>query len=156
NMGKKQKIAKIFRTIVVATVIVFMLIPVLIMLSSSLKSYTDITLWPPKWIPEDIQWSNYYDVLFGDKSIAKPFFNSLIISIVTSLVCVFIGSFAAFSVTRYNFVGKRAFLFIIIVTQMFSAVILVNPMYVIFRNLNLLNTRLALIISNIASSLPMT
>lgn len=155
-MNKKQEIIKVLRTIFVGIIVVGMLIPVVIMLSSSLKTYTDITLWPPRLIPKNIQWSNYYEVLFGEQSIMKAFNNSLLISIVTSLICISVGSLAAFSVTRYTFLGKRAFLFIIIVTQMFSPVILVNPMYVIFRNLNLLNTRLALIISSTASSLPMT
>ncbi len=154
-MNKKKKIIKIIRTLIVAFVVLLMLLPVFIMISTSLKTYTDITLWPPKWIPDNIQWGNYYEVLVGDKSIGRPFINSLVVSISTSTICVLLGAVAAFSVTRFKFVGREVFLFIIICTQMFSAVILVNPMYVIFRDLGLLNTRFALIASNTASSLPM-
>lgn len=155
-MNKKEKVAKIARTVVVAIIVLLMLFPIFIMISTSLKTYTDITLWPPKWIPDEIQWANYYDVLFGEKSIKKPFINSLIVAISTSLICVFLGSVAAFGVTRYSFVGRKAFLFSIISTQMFSEVVLANSMYVIFRDLGLLNTRFSLIVSNTASSLPMT
>lgn len=153
-MSKREKIIKVIRTLTVALIVFLMLMPVFIMLSTSLKTYTDVTLWPPKWIPEDMQWRNYYEVLFGEKSIMKAFKNSLVVATSASLICVSLGSIAAFTVTRYKFIGKGVFLFVIISTQMFSEVILVNPMYVIFRDLGLLNTRFALIISNTASSLP--
>lgn len=155
-MDKKKKANKLIKTLIIATIIFFMLIPIAIMISTSLKTYTEITLWPPKFIPDEIQWENYYEVIFGEKNIRRPFNNSLIVAITSSTICVLLGSFAAFGVTRYQFIGKKIFLFIIIFTQMFSAVILVNPMYIIFRDLGLLNTRISLIIANTASSLPMT
>lgn len=155
-MNKKKKANKLIKTLIIATIIFFMLIPIAIMISTSLKTYTEITLWPPKFIPDEIQWENYYEVIFGEKNIRRPFNNSLIVAITSSTICVLLGSFAAFGVTRYQFIGKKIFFFIIIFTQMFSAVILVNPMYIIFRDLGLLNTRISLIIANTASSLPMT
>lgn len=45
---------------------------------------------------------------------------------------------------------------IIVVTQMFAAVVLANPMSIIFRDMGILNTHLSLIIANTAVSLPMT
>lgn len=152
----RDAIGKLINTAIAAVIVFLLITPILIMMSTSLKSYTEITLWPPTWIPEDIQWSNYYDVIWGDKSIVQPFFNSLVVASATSFICISAGALSAYAVTRFNFMGRKAFLFIIIATQMFSAVILVNPMYVTFRDLGILNTRTALVLANTASSLPMT
>ncbi len=147
---------KIIITLILIVLVFLMLFPLAILINSSLQTYEQIISWPPKWFDTPLQWSNYYEVLFGEKSILGPFINSLQISIVTMLLCVIIGLLAAYAVTRFHFVGKNAFMIIIICTQMFTSVILVNPMYIIFKDLGLLDTKLALVISSTASSLPMT
>ncbi len=156
NRERKKILNKIFKTAFAAFIVFLLIVPILIMISTSLKTYTEITLWPPKWIPDDIQWSNYYEVTLGEKSILKPFVNSLIVASCTSILCITAGAVGAYAVTRFQFMGRKTFLFTIIATQMFSAVILVNPMYVTFRELGILNTKTALILANTASSLPMT
>lgn len=147
--------SKMIRTLIFLIFIVLIIAPILIMINTSLQSYENIRVWPPKWFQE-FKWENYYEVIFGEKAITTAFFNTLQISIITSIICVIVGALAAYAVTRYEFIGKRTFLILIIVTQMFSPVILVNPMYIIFKNLGLLNTKLSLIIANTATSLPMT
>lgn len=146
---------KILRTFVLFICSICFLFPIIILLNTSLKTYEQIISWPPKWF-RDINFLNYFEVIKGEKNILEPLLNSLTVAIPTMLICVIIGTMAAYGVTRYKFVGKRAFLFIVICTQMFSSIILVNGMYIIFKNLNILDTRLSLIIANTASSLPMT
>ncbi len=153
---KKHIIFKIINTILVTAIILFLISPFFIMISTSIKSYTDVTLWPPKWIPDTVHFENFKDVLIGDNNIKTPLINSIIVSSSTMILCVIIGSFAAYGVSRFNFKGKKMFLFLVIMTQMFSPVILIGPMYQIMRDLNLLNTYVALIIPNTAFALPMT
>ncbi len=153
---KKLELNRVILTLIASIVVFLLITPILIMISTSLKTYTETTLWPPRWIPDNIQWKNYYDVTLGEKSILKAFSNSLFVATATAFICISVGSIASYSVTRFTFIGRKAFLFIIIATQMFSAVILVNPMYVTFRELGLLNSRISLILANTASSLPMT
>ena len=153
---KKNTILKIINTVLITVIILFLISPFFIMISTSIKSYTDVTLWPPKWIPDVVHFENFKDVLTGDNNITTPLINSLIVSFSTMILCVIIGSFAAYGASRFNFKGKKIFLFLIIMTQMFSPVVLVGPMYQIMRDLNLLNTHIALIIPNTAFALPMT
>lgn len=155
-MKAKKRIFKIIRTSVYAVFILLLISPVLIMLNTSLKSYTDITTWTPTWFGGTLHWENYWEVIFGEKSVVVPLVNSLVVSIVPSIICVIIGTLAAYGANRYRFKFKGSFLMIIIITQMFAAVILANPMSIIFRNLGILNTRISLIIANTAVSLPMT
>lgn len=144
------------RTLLMTGIVILMLFPVAVLFNTSLKTYSQISQWPPSWFEKPLQWQNYLEVLFGNKSIARPFLNSIQISFASMLVCIIIGVLAAYAVSRYEFAGRRTFLRIVIITQMFTSVILANPMYVIFRNLGLLDTKIALIISSAASSLPMT
>ena len=142
-------------TIILTIIVILLLFPILILINSSLKTYNELITWPPKFF-DSFHFENYTQVLSGDKSIVKEFFNSLQISVITMLICILIGSLAAYSVTRFDFKGKNAFMNIILVTQMFSSVIIVNAMYIIFRQFNLLDTKLSLIIATTTSCLPMT
>lgn len=152
-MDKKGKLT---RTLITIFLIFLFIFPVFVMLNTSLQRYEDIRIWPPAWFQAPLQWKNYFEVIFGDKSIMMAFKNSLFNSITVMFICVSVGSLAAYAVSRFNFIGRKEFLMIIIITQMFSGVVLINAMYIIFKDLNLLNTRLALIIANTTTSLPTT
>lgn len=155
-MRNRKTTSKTIRSIVMLALLLVLIFPILITISTSLKTYNQVLEWPPKIFEFPLQWSNYKEVLVGEKSIAPAFFNSLQVSVSVMILCIIIGTLSAYAVTRFDFAGKKTFLVLIIATQMLSSVLLVNPMYVIFRNLGILNTKLALIIANTASSLPMT
>ena len=155
-MRNRKTMSKTIRSIVMLVLLLILIFPILITISTSLKTYNQVLEWPPKIFQFPLQWSNYKEVLVGEKSIAPAFFNSLQVSVSVMILCIIIGTLSAYAVTRFDFAGKKTFLVLIIATQMLSSVLLVNPMYVIFRNLGILNTKLALIIANTASSLPMT
>lgn len=152
----KNRWEKIITTLLATVVIGLMIIPFFIMISTSLKSFSEVTLWPPDWIPDVLRWENYREVWSGTGNFKRAFINSLIVSTSTMVICTVLGSFAAYAVSRFDFKGKKSFLFIIIITQMFSAVTLVGPMYKIIKSFGLLNTHIALIIPNAAFALPMT
>ena len=153
---KKSNLIKIINTIITSIIIALMISPIIIMISVAFKSYEEVTKWPPKFLPEVINFNNFIDVWSGDSSIKIPFINSLIVSISAMILTVILGVLAAYAVSRFKFKGRKFFLFLVIVTQMFSPVILIGPMYKIMTELNLLNTYLALIIPNTAFCLPMT
>lgn len=153
---KKTIIMKIINTIITASIIGLMIAPFFIMLSVSFKSYEEVTKWPPNWIPEILKWDNFSAVWSHEGNIKRAFINSLIISVSTMILCTVLGIFAAYGVSRFRFKGRKMFLFLIIITQMFSPVILIAPMYKIIVELGLLNTYISLIIPNTAFALPMT
>ena len=153
---KKLTLIKIINTIIVLLFIGLMIAPFFIMLSTAFKSYEEVTKWPPNWIPEVFRWHNFSEVWQDEGNIKRAFINSLIVSGSTMGLCTLLGSFAAYGVSRFKFKGKKTFLFLVIMSQMFSPVILIGPMYKIIVELGLLNTYRALIIANTAFALPMT
>ncbi|WP_261133965.1 carbohydrate ABC transporter permease [Bacillus sp. Marseille-Q3570] len=132
-----------------------LLFPVVVMFSTSLQTFENIFSWPPDWIPANPQWVNYFNVWFGDYQFSLPFFNSLFISTFTAVITIIIAFPAAYAITRFTFFGQNALLFIVLVTQMFSPIVLIVGLYQLMQAYNLLNTYTALIVTNCAFTLPM-
>ncbi|MFG6114853.1 carbohydrate ABC transporter permease [Halobacillus sp. MO56] len=136
-------------------IFIIMLFPIWIMLSTSLQTYEGIFNWPPEWFPEVAQWSNYIDVWGGDYQFSAPFFNSLIIASSTAIITILLAFPAAYGISRFSFFGRKSMLFIVLVTQMFSPIVLIVGLYQLAQNYNLLNSLFGVIITNCALTLPM-
>ncbi|NNU88080.1 carbohydrate ABC transporter permease [Geobacillus sp. MR] len=132
-----------------------MLFPIWVMFSTSLQSYENIFNWPPEWFPDNPQWSNYITVWFGDYQFKTPFVNSLIVASMTALITILLSFPASYALSRFTFVGRNSILFIVLVTQMFSPLVLIVGLYKMAQTYNLLNTFTGLIITNCALTLPM-
>ena len=152
----KRKIFKAIRTFFYSVFVFIFISPIFIMLNTSLKKYEDITKWPPTWFRAPLEWVNYKTVLIGEKSILPALLTSFYVSTASAIICLLIGILAAYAVARYKFKLRKTVLLIIILTQMFSEVILASPIYIVFKNFGLLDTKLALIIANVAVCLPMS
>ena len=152
----KRKIFKTIRTFFYSVFVFIFISPIFIMLNTSLKKYEDITKWPPTWFKVPLEWVNYKTVLIGEKSILPALLTSFYVSVASAIICLLIGILAAYAVARYKFKLRKTVLLIIILTQMFSEVILASPIYIVFKNFGLLDTKLALIVANAAVCLPMS
>ena len=152
----RRKIFKAIRTFFYSVFVFIFISPIFIMLNTSLKKYEDITKWPPTWFKAPLEWVNYKTVLIGEKSILPALLTSFYVSTASAIICLLIGILAAYAVARYKFKLRKTVLLIIILTQMFSEVILASPIYIVFKNFGLLDTKLALIIANVAVCLPMS
>jgi len=137
-------------------ILIIMLFPTFVMISTSLKTYKDVFTWPPIWIPKNIQWINFETVLFGRYNFYISFKNSIIVASSTSIICVLLGLPASYAFSRFRFVGRKIFLFAVLAIQMFSPVILIIPLYKVMKAAGLMDTYISLIIANTAFALPMT
>lgn len=104
-------------------------------------------------IPADATLLSYIR-LFKETFFLKWIFNSLIITIATSLVGVMLASTAAYAFSRYKFYGRKFGLFLLLFSQMIPAGMLILPLYLMIMKLNLINTYLGMIIAYSVSSLP--
>jgi len=123
-----------------------LILPFLWMVSTSLKSPDEIFLEIPRWLPEVLRVDNY-TFIWTDTSYPKYLVNSLIVAMATTAIALVVASLAGYGISRFAFRGRRPFSLGLIVVQMFPAMLLVIPMFVIMRRLNLLNTYLSLIIA---------
>jgi len=95
-----------------------------------------------------------YRTLLATTTFATYIRNSLVVSLITTLVAVSISLLAAYSFSRRRFRFRGALLITVVFSQLFPYVILITPIYVIFYHLKLVNTSLGLIIAYVATTVP--
>lgn len=138
-----------------SAIVLFFVAPLLWAFSMSLKTIPElfartIVLWPA--VP---QWKNYLHVL-QNTMILQNMRNSAVIVGSSILIVLCISIPAAFALSRYRFGGKRAFLFMVLVFQMLSPVVIVIPLYRLFMQLGIYNKLWSLVLVYSASSAPFT
>jgi ABC-type glycerol-3-phosphate transport system permease component len=95
-----------------------------------------------------------YRTLLATTTFATYIRNSLVVSLITTLVAVSISLLAAYSFSRRRFRFRGVLLITVVFSQLFPYVILITPIYVIFYHLRLVNTSLGLIIAYVATTVP--
>jgi multiple sugar transport system permease protein len=146
------------RRVVLGLLLVFVLTPVYVMLSSSLKNLQDVQ-GSFNWIPSGLTLRPYADI-WDTVPLAHYFMNSLIVSVSATVLSVAVAIFSAYAVSRYRFRGRRFFTVTVLSTQMFPGILFLLPLFLIFVNIDrstgvqLLGSKLGLIITYLTFSLP--
>jgi multiple sugar transport system permease protein len=137
------------KPLVIALTIVlllFLLFPFFVMISTMLKSNAEAYAIPPRWIPEKLQFSNFIKV-WSQYELIVYFKSSLIIAIGATIINTLLTVPAAYAVARLRFVGRGVILYLFLVIQMFSPVIVVISLFKIMAGIGLLDTYLSLILA---------
>ena len=151
---KRARPATTLLTYAVALVlIVFVGFPLLWMALSSLKPSAELFVNPPRILPGVITFE-WYANLVGSSDAISLFKNSLVVGVATTAICLILGTFAAYGVTRFDFPGKRAFLGAALVSYVFPAIVLFISVYMIVNSLGLVDTRLGLILCHCILTFP--
>ncbi len=95
-----------------------------------------------------------YASLLKDTMFLRWLWNSLVITIATSVIGVSLASTAAYAFSRFRFPGKKAGLILLLSSQMIPAGMLILPLFLMIMKLKLMNTYLGMIIAYSVSSLP--
>jgi multiple sugar transport system permease protein len=139
--------------IVDALVLLYALVPVLWILSLSLKPTS--TVKDGKLIPSHLTFDNYRGIFRGNY-FSSALVNSVGIGVLTTVIAVVIGAMAAYAVARLEFPGKRVLIGAVLLISMFPAISLVTPLFNIERRIGLFDTWPGLIIPYITFALPLS
>ena len=151
---KKQKLSftRLLTVLLLVLLAISILYPLFWMFMSSFKSYDEI--YNATWqLPEGWLWKNYVNA--WNEGVASYFLNSLIVTVATVVLVLFIGSLGAYALSKYK---SR---FIDVVFLLVTAGIMINPqvglvpLFKMLNSLNLLDTKLALILPYVAFRLPL-
>jgi multiple sugar transport system permease protein len=126
--------------------------PYLVMLLDAFRPSSDVVRTPPSVLPEVWKWTTFSEVL-GDERFLAWLRTSVLVAVASTAIVVVVAIPAAYFTARFRFRGRMAFLFLVLVTQMFSPTSLVVGIYREFFTFNLVNTYLALILTNAAFNL---
>lgn len=135
--------------------LVVVLVPFLWLVTTSFKQQVDYLAYPPRLIPRT--WTlEGYRVLFQRNQLGHFFLNSVIIALASTGLSVFFGALAAYSLSRARLPFKLngIIAFWMLLTRMYPAIATAIPYFLIIRDLQLLDTRWALIVTYTAFNLP--
>lgn len=135
------------------------LAPPLWLVISSVSSARELLEVPVHWIPREPTLHRYAEVIFAGGSDAAAIFrrsilNSLILSSSVTLICVAIGSLAAYSFARMPFAGHGRLAYLLLLAYMLPPIMLVIPLYTVMGRLQLTDTIPGLAIIYCALILP--
>lgn len=137
----------------VLLIVLFAMAPFAWMVLTSLTptavlSATGVSISPSGW-----SFDNYVR-LIKQTSFLKNMLDSLIIAVGTVVVGLLVAVTAAYALSRFRFPGRKIFMLQFLLINMFPIVLLILPLFVLFRKLNILDTHFALILANATAAIP--
>jgi ABC-type glycerol-3-phosphate transport system permease component len=138
--------------VIACTVVGF---PLFWMVISSLKSTGEFYASPPTFLP--VHWTlDNYRMLFAQTSFGTYFTNSLIVALGATFMSLLVGGLGAYSLSRFRFRSIAVFAQMTLLAYMLPEVLVVIPLYVYVVKLGMADTLVALVVSNMAFTLPLT
>lgn len=157
-MGGEKKITgkkNVILCILSVVLLCILLFPLFWILMTSLKTEQEIFRIPPTIIPEKLNFASYAaQVETGDFNMFQSFANSFIISIGATIISVVLAVPASYGIAKYRFRGRKVMLLGFLVTQMLPVAVLLTPMFILFRGMNLYNTAGAAILADATIGIP--
>ena len=134
-----------------------MAMPIMYIISNSLKSYNELFQFPPKIMVRNPTFDNYADLFTLISSSWVPFsrylLNTAMITVVGTVGNVVLGSMAAYAISKIQFPGYKLCFKLIVLSIMFSATLTAIPNYLIMAKLGWIDTYASLIVPALQSSL---
>ena len=145
SLKRKKKINKTIAYILLITGSILMIMPFVWLLRSSLMETAQIFTFPPEWIPNPFQWSNYPEALT-----AVPFFryflNTIFIVVFVIAGTLLTCAMAAYSFARLKWRGKKLMFYLLLSTMMLPYAVTLIPTFMLWNWLGLVNTTAPLIV----------
>jgi ABC-type glycerol-3-phosphate transport system permease component len=129
-------------------------LPLLWMLYTAFKPPADLFAYPPR-LTGPYTLGNFRRLL-SDTGFAIYLRNSVVVAGVTVLVDIVVATFGAYSLTRYRYPGKELLANLTLFTYMFAPIMIIIPIYLLLKELELTNSHAGIVLAYTAISLPFT
>jgi multiple sugar transport system permease protein len=129
--------------------------PLLWVFKMSIVTKAELYASPPTILPQNLSGAEWTQVL-GDSTFQQALINSTIISSVTTVICLFFGSIAAYAISRLRFRFKSTVMTLILAISFFPAVAIIAPLFIQFTALGVIDTYASVIITDTVFALPLT
>ncbi|WP_150265793.1 carbohydrate ABC transporter permease [Paenibacillus tepidiphilus] len=154
NSKMRRKIgSRLLFYIPLTLTLLFVLVPFLWAISTSLKHEADVLSSTVRYIPNPITFENFVQV-WNDNNFSQYFMNSLLVSVLSVVAITVLSVMNGYAMSRFKFKGKGAFMLVLLATQMMPVILFVIPLFLIFKNLGMINTPYALILFYIVLQVP--
>jgi multiple sugar transport system permease protein len=136
----------------VFVIVVFCLFPFYWLINTSLKTGADLS--SASLLPPNPTLKNF-ESIFKDSNFTKALGNSAIVSLITTVLALVVGSFCAYALARLKMRGKFIILAIILSITTFPQITIAAPIFKLWRDIGLFNTKIGLIIPYLTFALPL-
>jgi multiple sugar transport system permease protein len=143
----KINVMKILLTALMFLIGIIFLLPFIWMLSTSFKPEIDVFNFPIEWIPH--KWSmiaNYKEVWFGKYPFSLYYWNTIKVSVLTTITSVLVSSLAAYGFSKIHFKGRDFIFLLVLMSYMIPHFSIIVPQFIVFKYLGLFNTHIGLIL----------
>ncbi|MBP8314225.1 MAG: carbohydrate ABC transporter permease [Clostridium sp.] len=157
KMRSKKKKEKIINTILFLVLLLgslVMIVPLLWMVSTSVKNKLDVFAMPPVWIPTEINWSKYSEI-WTKGPLLSGLINSLKVCLSVTIVGTFTSSLAAFAFAKLRFPYKNQIFLALLGTMMIPFAIVMIPQFIIFSKIGWVDSLKPLIIPGLFGNVSM-
>jgi multiple sugar transport system permease protein len=160
-MRSRKILRRLLQAVPVVAALLFIYLPILWLFSASFSTQVELFTVPPHWIPQHPTLTNYLSIFFPSqatssvpRTFAVSLLNSIKIASAVTLICLVIGSLAAYALVRIPFKHSRTIELGILGTRMIPEVSLIIPLFILASSLKLINKPIVLIVTYLSFALP--
>ena len=135
--------------------VVFLGFPLLWLLSTAFKPPAELSQLTPTLFPVDWTWSNF-EVAFAESQLPGARRNSFVVAVATAIITTLVALPAAYAIARYRSAVRNATIGWILISQVFPFILIVIPVFIVLKQIGLINTLPGLVIVYVVWALPFT
>ncbi|MBE5772427.1 MAG: carbohydrate ABC transporter permease [Clostridiales bacterium] len=146
-MKNRENLTAAIKTVILGIISIAFLLPMIWMITSSLKNTNEVFAVDWKWLPEVFRWDNYKTVWTDPEvSMLNAYANTGFITIVSTAAQLLIASMAAYAFAKINFKGKGVVFTMFLATMMMPTEVTIVPRFILFKTVGLYNNLWAVIL----------
>ena len=152
---RKKLCFKIFTYLILCLILVVQFYPIFWVLTTSLKTQTETQTGSPFAFPQSIYLGNYQRAI-EESNLGLYYFNSIVVTLVTIVCIIIFSSTAAFAIQKMRFKFSNTAMTFFLSGITIPIHITLIPLFMIYRNLDILNSYVSLILPQIGFGLPIS
>jgi multiple sugar transport system permease protein len=154
NRVNRSSLFELGADLVVIVFVLFSTLPIVWLFLTSLKPEEEIVTRSLRYLPDRFT-LEHYAAIWHQSGFPNLLLNSAVTTGLTVVLCLATGTMAAYAFSRANFPGRRVLLLAYVVVRMFPAVLMLIPLFILMREMRLLDTNLGLALAYTSFLLPL-
>ena len=147
----RKKLLDFLQFLVILLAAIIILVPIYWIVSGAFKQQVDIFQLKLLFTPT---LENFKIIFKSPYNLFDKLVNSTLVALSTVMITIPLATLAAYSFSRFRMKAEKVMFVTILATQFVPAVVIVLPFFILFRDIGILDTRLALVLVNLSLIMP--
>lgn len=151
GIKKSNLLSKIFTFSILTVGAILILLPIISMVSTSLKPMEEIMSYPPTLFPKEVKWDNYAKA-WNSAPFTRWTLNTAFLTLINTFISVIVNSYIDYGFAKVDFKGKKFLFTLVLSTMLIPGFVTLVPTYVMYSKIGWVNTYLPLIVPSLFGS----